>query len=189
MYHVLRVDETMKTKIVTILTVCALFVMAAPNLLAQTARLQVIHNAADPAAGSVDIYVDDVLLLDDFGFRQASPYVDAPADAPIKIDIAPPNSTSSADAIATFTPTLASGGTYVVIANGLLTPGTFAPNPDGESTAFTLLSTDGARESANDAGKVEFFAVHGATDAPTVDVQVRNGPVLVDNAKYGWGAS
>ena len=46
---------------------------------AQTARLQVIHNAADPGAVAVDIYLNGSLLLDNFGFREATPYIDAPA--------------------------------------------------------------------------------------------------------------
>ena len=64
-------------------------------IFAQTARLQVIHNAADPGAVSVDIYLNGTLLLDNFGFRDATPYIDAPAGTPINIGVAGPNSTSA----------------------------------------------------------------------------------------------
>ena len=46
-----------------------------------TARLQVIHNAADPAAATVDIYVNNTLFIDDFNFRTATPFVDVPIAA------------------------------------------------------------------------------------------------------------
>ena len=50
-----------------------LIFMGMTNLFAQTARLQVIHNAADPGAVSVDIYLNGTLLLDNFAFRDATP--------------------------------------------------------------------------------------------------------------------
>jgi len=151
----------------------------------QFARLQVIHNAADPAADSVDVYLDGALLLDNFAFRQATPYIDAPANVAIKVGIAPANSSSAADTIANFDLTLTAGETYVAVANGVLAPGSFDPNPDARSTAFTLFIKAGAREQAADSTKVEFFALHGATDAPTVDVIARGVATLVDDAAYG----
>jgi hypothetical protein len=150
-----------------------------------TARLQVIHNAADPAAAEVDIYVNGDLLLDDFAFRAATPYIDVPAGVELVIGVAPGSSTGPGDIIATFPVTLTAGETYAVIANGVLDPGAFAANPDGRSTAFTLLTKIGAREAATDMGMVDFFALHGATDAPTVDVIARGVATLVDNAAYG----
>lgn len=42
-----------------------------------------------------------------------------------------------------------------------------------------------ARESAFDSSKVEFFVLHGSSDAPTVDVIARSIATLVDNAGYG----
>ena len=50
-----------------------------------TARVQVIHNSADLAAASVDIYLNNTLLIDDFNFRTASPFIDAPAGEEITI--------------------------------------------------------------------------------------------------------
>jgi len=150
----------------------------------QLSRLQVIHNAADVAAGSVDIYLNGSLLLNDFAFRTATPFIDAPANVDLNIGIAPGNSTSVDDTLANFTANLVNGETYVLIANGVLDPNSYASNPDGRNIAFTLFANTEARESAN-SGNVDFFVVHGSTDAPTVDVIARGVATLVDNAAYG----
>jgi hypothetical protein len=150
-----------------------------------TARLQVIHNAADPAAASVDVYLNGTRLLDDFGFRKATPFIDAPAGSEINIGVAGGSSASAADTLKNFRLTLTPGETYVAVANGVLNPSQFAPNPDGRSRAFTLFIQPTAREMAKDTTKVEFFVLHGATDAPTVDVVARGVATLVNNAAYG----
>ncbi len=151
----------------------------------EIARLQVIHNAADPAAGMVDIYVNGDLLLDDFGFREATPYIDVPANVELAIGVAPGTSTGPGDIIATFPVTLMADETYVAVANGVLDPAGFAANPDGRDIGFTLFTRAGAREAAMDMGEVDFFALHGSTDAPTVDVIARDVATLVDDAAYG----
>jgi len=153
-------------------------------LYAQTARLQVIHNAADPGAVSVDIYLNGTLLLDNFGFREATPYIDAPAGTPINIGVAGPNSSSASDTLKNFTLTLTENETYVAVANGVLDPNSFASNPDSRSTAFTLFIKAMARENGT-SSDVDFFVVHGSSDAPTVDVLARRVATLVDDAAYG----
>ena len=165
-------------------TILVLIFTGITNLFAQTARLQVIHNAADPGAVSVDIYLDGTLLLDNFGFREATPYIDAPAGTPINIGVAGPNSTSAADTIKNFTLTLTENETYVAVANGVLDPGSFASNPDGRNTGFTLFIKAMARENGT-SSDVDFFVLHGSTDAPTVDVLARRVATLVDDAAYG----
>ena len=150
----------------------------------QTARVQVIHNSADPAAKFVDVYLDGALLLNDFKFRTATPYIDAPAGTPITISIAPSTSVSVDDAIANFTYTLTEGDKYVVVANGVLDPGAFAANPDGVSTAFNLFVRNEMREEALDAANLDFVFFHGSTDAPTVDAIARGVATVVDNAAY-----
>jgi uncharacterized membrane protein len=149
------------------------------------ARLQVIHNAADPAAAAVDVYLNGALAIPSFAFRTATPFIDVPGDTPISIGVAPAGSAGVNDTLVNFTVSFDNAKTYVAIANGVLNPAQFAVNPDGRSTAFTLFVNDAARETAQNAANVEFFAVHGATDAPTVDVVVNGGgPVLVDDAAY-----
>jgi len=150
-----------------------------------TARLQVIHNAADPAAAAVDVYVNGGLLLDDFAFRTASPFIDAPANTVLNIGVAPSNSTGVTDTLKNFVVNLLGGASYVGVANGVLDPNSFAPNPDGRDIAFTIFARDDAQEAAMTSGNVEFAVLHGSTDAPTVDVVARNVATLVDNAAYG----
>lgn len=150
------------------------------------ARAQVIHNAADPAAATVDVYVKyvkDSLKLDDFAFRGATPFVDLPTGYPVDIAIAPSTSMSSSEAIATFEATLEDGGSYLIVANGVLDPSSFAPNPDGNSTAFGLWIDATAKE-ASGTGDVDIKVLHGATDAPSVGVNA-NGGAAVDSAAYG----
>ena len=151
---------------------------------APTATLQVIHNSADPAAEEVDIYVGGVLTVNDFAFRTATGTLTIPSDVPVSIGVAPGTSVDAGDVLANFDITFADNQNYVAIANGVLDPTAFAVNPDGRSTAFTLFSTDNIRLTADDPTKVEFIAVHGASDAPTVDVRV-GGTALVDDAAYG----
>ena len=162
----------------------AILAMLIGSAYAQNARLQVIHNAADPGAVSVDIYLNGTLLLDNFGFRAATPYIDAPAGTPINIGVAGPNSTSAADTLKNFNVTLTENETYVAIANGVLDPNSFASNPDGRSTGFTLFVKTMAREMGK-SSDVDFFVLHGSTDAPTVDVLARRVATLVDDAAYG----
>ena len=96
-----------------------LLIVGSVSSYSQTARVQVIHNCADAAAATVDVYLDGVLLLNDFAFRTATPFIDAPAGVPITIDVAPGNSSSVAQSIYSVTPTFISGETYLVVANGL----------------------------------------------------------------------
>lgn len=149
-----------------------------------SARLQVIHNAADPAAVSVDVYINGNLELDNFNFRTATPYIDVPAGVVLNIGIAPGSSSSVNDTLVNIPVTLNNGETYVAIANGVLNPASFASNPDGRPTAFQLLLFNGMREGAINTNEVDFRALHGATDAPAVDVVARNVATVVGNASY-----
>ena len=92
-----------------------------------TARVQVIHNSADLAAASVDIYLNNTLLIDDFNFRTASPFIDAPAGEEITISVAPSTSMSSSQALASFNYTLEENATYILVANGVISPVGYSP--------------------------------------------------------------
>lgn len=161
-------------------------VVALPPYVNTNARVQIIHNSADPAASTVDVYAGSTLLIDDFDFREATPFVDVPGGVDIPVGIAPANSASAGDTIPGLGTTinLTIGNKYVIIANGVTSPGSFASNPDGRTTGFTYFVLNGAMEMGSDPSSVDFAVLHGATDAPTVDV-ITSGLTLVDNAAYG----
>jgi len=147
------------------------------------AKLQVIHNCADPAAAVVDVYANNNPLLPNFAFRTATGYVSLPAGVQLNIQVAPGTSSSAAEALATVPVTLENGKKYVAIAKGVLAPASFAVNPNAVPTAFGLFLSDGMREVSTVTGETQFRVFHGATDAPTVDVLANGGP-LVDNATF-----
>lgn len=149
---------------------------------ANFARVQVIHNSADVAAEVVDIWLNETLLLKDFKFRQATPFIDAPAGVPLTISIQPPNSKDTVGALAKFTYTLEQGKKYIIIANGIVIPMGYNP-----VKPFNLYVYDMARESASSPDNIDVLAFHGSTDAPTVDVveSLLGAGTIIDNFKYG----
>lgn len=154
--------------------------LGATTASAQTARIQVIHNCADAAAAVVDVYANGTILLEDFAFRTSTPFVDVPAGVELSVAIAPGTSTSVDDAIYTEAFTLAEGGTYIIVASGIVSASGYSPSP-----AFSLEVFADGREAAAGVG-TDVLVMHGSTDAPTVDVYesaVLNA-TAVDNINY-----
>ena len=166
----------MKKSIITML----LFAMTI-TITAQTARVQVIHNSADAAAEFVDVYLNDALLIPNFEFRTASPFIDAPAGEEIELSVAPPNSSGVEDAIYTAPVTLTEGETYVVVADGIVSGSGYNPPQDFGLQIYPL-----GREAASDPANTDVLVHHGSTDAPAVDV-VETGVgagTIVDDLAY-----
>ncbi len=138
-----------------------------------TAMVQVIHNSSDPAAKFVDVYVNGALAIDNFKFRTAIPFVALPTD--LEVALAPRNSSSVDDAIATFNFDLAAGGYYVVVASGLL----------GADPGFDLFPYAPAKKASGNSDLVSLLAFHGSANAPTVDVVARDVATLVDDFSFG----
>lgn len=169
-------------KKITFSTLAFLGLLINNNLDAQTSRVQIIHNSADAAAEIVDIYAGTDLLIDDFEFRTATSFLDLPADVSINIGIAPSTSSSSTEAIATIPVTFNSGDTYVVVANGLISPSGYSP--DAASAPFNLYAINYGREESSVMGNTDVLVFHGATDAPTIDVQAVGAGTVIDNLSW-----
>ena len=157
-----------------------------------TSKIQVIHNAADPAVAVVDVYVDivtDTVKLEDVAFRKGTGFLDVPSGYPLDVVFAPSSSMSITEGIATIsTPDLANGENYHVIANGVTDAMSmdWSANPDMKDIAFQLYYQSGAKTAADMSTMVDLSVFHGSTDAPTVDVLVNaSTPPFVDGAPYG----
>ena len=151
------------------------------TITAQTARVQVIHNSEDAAAEFVDVYLNDALLIPNFEFRTASPFIDAPAGEEIELSVAPPNSSGVEEAIFTAPVTLTEGETYVVVADGIVSGSGYNPPQDFGLQIYPL-----GREAASDPANTDVLVHHGSTDAPAVDV-VETGVgagTIVDDLAY-----
>jgi hypothetical protein len=181
----------MKRKLVmTILIILILFGFS--NVNAQ--QLQAVHSIADPQLAVADVYITFLvfgipvtLTLDDVDFRTATSTIDASlaAGQVIDVGIAPGSSTSINDTLKNFQVTLVSGNNYLGVVRGVIDPTQFAPNPDGRDTGLDFTLNENARLTSTVPGEVQFFLVHAVTDAPTIDLKIQNGTMLVDNAVYG----
>lgn len=150
---------------------------------ANTAMVQVVHNAPDIRAFFVDVYVNGQLAINNFRFRKATPFLALPTD--LEVAIAPFYSRSVDDAIATFDYSLEAGQKYVVVANGVLKQWRFYQNPEGIDIAFNLYPFAPAQDASADGQSVDLLVFHGSPDAPTVDVQARGVGTLIDDIAYG----
>ncbi len=148
-----------------------------------TARLQVIHNSADPAAKLVDIYLNGTKFLDNFEFRTATPFIDAPANQFIEIGVAPGTSMSASDIVTKVTYYLLAGETYIAFAYGVLNPVQFDILPDGRILDFGITLKEQAKERGKNAN-VDFIIAHFSTDAPPVTIVVEGGPTLASALNY-----
>lgn len=149
------------------------------------ARVQIIHNVADPAVAAVDVYVNGSALCDALPFGKATGFLDVFSGIDLTIALAPDGSTSAAEAVATFGPfNFAPRATSVLIVSGVADPAGFAPNPDARDVGLQLLRIDDAHETAEDPVTAEVRFFHGVTDLGAVDV-VANGALAVDDARFG----
>ena len=159
-------------------------VAALPSQSITPARLQVIHNSAATDAATVDVWLNagPSPLLDDFAFRTASPFIDAPAGEFFDVSITGPMSTDTSGALYKETFILESGKTYIVIASGNIGSGSYSP-----ATPFSLEVVMDAKESSMTSGNVDVLVWHGSTDAPTVDVveTLVGAGTIVDDISYG----
>jgi hypothetical protein len=155
--------------------------------MAQTARVQFIHNSGDIDAGSIDLYVGDSLYVDQFTFRTATSFRNVPSGN-VKILLTHPTRRDSI--VADVDLTLTGGSTYVCVINGILkiNLSKYAnADPANRNIQISVFPVANARETASDAARVEFFVNNGNTDGPLSGLDiftVGSTTPFVDNLDY-----
>ena len=128
-------------------------------------QVQIVHNSASP---TVDVYVDGGLAIENFEYRTATPVLVLPTS--FTVGIAP----ADGEVIAEFPFDLAEGGSYAVVATGLL---------GDDATPFGLAATATTFGASSD-DVVGLEVYHGSTDAPAVDIYADDA-MLLQNFAYG----
>ena len=138
-----------------------------------TARIQLIHNADSE---TVEVLVNGEVLVPEFAYRTATPYVEVPAGVALEISLVPVNPFSSFPEPVNTTLTLNRELSYVAVAYG-----TF-DDFDDFPVEFALF--EGAVEDVGDQEvALQFF--HGSNDAGDVDIVLEDGAILFDDVSYG----
>jgi hypothetical protein len=145
-----------------------------------SARVQLIHNSADAAAAVVDVWLNDELLLDNFAFRAATPFLYIPSEESITIAVKGPDSQDPSDPLWSNSFNLTTDERYILVANGILSASGYDP-----AQPFNMILYTGAVEEATVQTSTDVLVFHGATDAPTFDLAVNGGSIVADNLSYG----
>jgi len=145
------------------------------------AWVQFIHNSADPLASVVDVWADENLIIDNFSFRTASPFIELVADREVQLAITDADSQNPNDPLYTEPFFLGEGGTYVVVAEGILSPSGYNP-----PAPFDLTGMSGARQAASLNTNTDILIEQGSTDAPVMDIyETKAGlGLLADDLAY-----
>ncbi len=127
-------------------------------------QVQFIHNSADEQLSTIDVYLNDELIIDDFSFQQATPFVQVPAETEVNIVIANGDSENASNALASFQYSLSESVNYIAVIAGILSPG-YNPSP---ALRFDLFP--GAATSAQNTGETDVLIFQGSTDTPAMDI-------------------
>ena len=148
-----------------------------------TAQVQFIHNSADLALQACDVYINGELYLENFEFRNASALFPLTANGGWNdIAIALAGSGDATDAFYEESVQMFSGQNYVIMLHGMNSSTGYDP-----LQPFELVLLEGIWSAGVLPSDVNCVFVHGATDAPGVDVYesaILNS-TLADNLQYG----
>lgn len=157
----------------------------------ERAFVQFVNNVADVDHRIVDVWVDDVRVVDDLEFRKATPYLRLLPNVEVTIAIADKNSVSPSSALVSM-PFMLSKALHMIVINGLVSTSGYAANPDVNAKPLGIsLHHIHDLKPGTTPDHTEIFVMNGSTDAPELDVSARGElftEILADNLSYGSAA-
>jgi hypothetical protein len=132
------------------------------------AHVRVVH--ASPDAPAVDVYANGARVLSNVPFKGASDYLTVPAGT-YTFEVRPAGAPATSNPVLSATTDLQGGMAYTVMAVDRLS----------QIKARVFVDTNAAPA----AGKAHVQVVHASPNAPTVDIALRGGPVLVPELPFG----
>ena len=138
----------------------------------QKAAVQWINNCPDPTLAVMDVWVDGIKSIDNFGFRKATGFMDVTAGTELKIGFARATSNAYRDTLKTiiiqpFRP----GRKYHVVITGLADTATFAKNPNGQDVSLNVLVAADALTKSDRAGNSAVRTIHSSPDQASITVK------------------
>jgi hypothetical protein len=140
------------------------------------AKLQFIHNSPFAAVKSIDVYVNDNLLLHNFEFQTATAFLDVASQTNLKIDITSSTAGNDTNPLATATLNLADNSVTVAVAVG---------DPSGSGNAALHLATASAHTAATNANNTEILTLNGSPDTASIDLRVHGLGKVGDGLAFG----
>jgi hypothetical protein len=140
------------------------------------ASLQLIHNSPYDIIGTLDVYVDDVLFVDNFAFQNARPFVNLPAGQHT-IELTGSGAANSNNPFYSLTANLLDNTSYIAAIQG---QPFVAPGPGAIHIGLSPLGRTLAQNPAN----VDMLFVNGVPDSAPIDVVIRGGATLADDLAY-----
>lgn len=145
---------------------------------AQTASVQFIHSAEGQSVDTVDVYLNNTLIINDFARYSATSFLSflpIQVDTPSQIVLAPAGSASAAEGFFSQAVVFETDGIYTVALIG-----------DAQSMTSPLdwVVDEDARVFSSDTSRAGVSFLHAAPSSPAFDVLLREGGMIIGDLGY-----
>jgi hypothetical protein len=144
------------------------------------AEFQFVHNSADKAFDSVDVWVNSEKKIAGLAFRSASALMQVQAGNQVVVAVKPVGSTSPDSPLASQTLTPESGKKYGFFIQGIKSSTGYSPAPP-----FELLKIDNMKVNSTSGGVCDVMVLHQSTDAPSPADFIELNSVWLLGMTYG----